>query len=126
MPPSHDPPWLGAAAAAMSSARTCTSRLVRRRGTRSRSCRRWRLRSASAAWNVFAVPTAAARSALDLQELWRALWQFADVPDVEPTNNAADADCAPPSCRLQRRSLYAYLSDALTAKARGDPVPNLA
>jgi hypothetical protein len=29
------------------------------------------------------------------------------------------------TCRLQRRSLYAYLSDALTAKARGDPVPTL-
>jgi transposase len=26
-------------------------------------------------------------------------------------------------CRLQRRSLYAYLSDVLTAKARGDPFP---
>ena len=29
------------------------------------------------------------------------------------------------TCRLQRRSLYAYLSDALTVKARGDPVPTL-
>jgi hypothetical protein len=29
------------------------------------------------------------------------------------------------TCRLQRRSLYAYLADALTAKARGDPVPSL-
>ena len=29
------------------------------------------------------------------------------------------------TCRLQRRSLYAYLADALTAKARGDPVPTL-
>jgi hypothetical protein len=26
------------------------------------------------------------------------------------------------ACRLQRRSLCAYLSDVLTAKARGDPV----
>jgi hypothetical protein len=25
--------------------------------------------------------------------------------------------------RLQRRSLYTYLADVLTAKARGDPVP---
>jgi len=29
------------------------------------------------------------------------------------------------TCRLQRRSLYAYLAGALTAKARGDPVPSL-
>ena len=30
------------------------------------------------------------------------------------------------TCRLQRRSLYAYLSAVLSAKARGDPVPALA
>jgi hypothetical protein len=30
------------------------------------------------------------------------------------------------TCRLQRRSLFAYLSDVLIAKARGDPVPTLA
>jgi hypothetical protein len=30
------------------------------------------------------------------------------------------------TCRLQRRSLYAHLAGALTAKARGDPVPILA
>jgi hypothetical protein len=30
------------------------------------------------------------------------------------------------TCRLQCRSLYAYLADALTAKARGDPIPALA
>jgi hypothetical protein len=29
------------------------------------------------------------------------------------------------SFRLQRRSLYAYLADALTAEARGDPVSSL-
>jgi hypothetical protein len=29
------------------------------------------------------------------------------------------------TCRLQRWSLYAYLSDVLTAKARSDPVPAL-
>jgi transposase len=29
------------------------------------------------------------------------------------------------TCRLQRRSLYGYLAGALTAKARGDPVPSL-
>lgn len=27
------------------------------------------------------------------------------------------------TCRLQRRSLYSYLADALTARARGDPGP---
>jgi len=30
------------------------------------------------------------------------------------------------ACRLQGRSLFAYLSDVLTAKARGDPIPLLA
>jgi len=29
------------------------------------------------------------------------------------------------TCRLQRRSLFAYLSDVLAAKIRGDPVPLL-
>ena len=29
------------------------------------------------------------------------------------------------TCRLQRRSLFAYLADVLTAKARGDPIPLL-
>jgi transposase len=29
-------------------------------------------------------------------------------------------------CRLQRRSLFAYVSDALTARARVDPLPALA
>jgi transposase len=28
------------------------------------------------------------------------------------------------TCRLQRRSLYAYLAGVLTAKSRGDPVPS--
>jgi hypothetical protein len=80
------------------------------------------------------------------------IWTFADVPDVEPTNNAAERGLRAAviyrklsfgsrsqggertierllsvgqTCPLQRRSLYAYLADALTAKARGDPVPNL-
>ena len=30
------------------------------------------------------------------------------------------------TCRLQRRSLFAYLSELLAAHARGDPVPSLA
>ncbi len=91
--------------------------------------------------------------AKNLLKLWPALWTFADVPDVEPTNNAAERGLraaviyrklslgsrsqggertierllsVDETCRLQRRSLYAYLSDALSAKARGDPVPTLA
>jgi hypothetical protein len=87
-----------------------------------------------------------------LLKLWPALWTFADVPDVDPSNNAAERGLraaviyrklslgsrsqggertierllsVDQTCRLQRRSLYAYLSDALTAKARGDPVPTL-
>jgi transposase len=75
------------------------------------------------------------------------------VPDVEPTNNAAERGLraaviyrklslgsrsqggertierllsVDQTCRLQRRSLYNYLADALAAKARGDPVRALA
>jgi hypothetical protein len=29
------------------------------------------------------------------------------------------------TCRLQRRSLFAYLTDVLIAKTRGDPLPSL-
>jgi transposase len=91
--------------------------------------------------------------AKNLLKVWPALWTFADVPDVEPTNNAAERGLraaviyrklsfgsrsqggertierllsVDQTCRLQRRSLYAYLADALTAKARGDPLPTLA
>ena len=90
--------------------------------------------------------------AKNLLKLWPALWTFAEVDDVEPTNNAAERGLraaviyrklslgrrsqggertierllsVDQTCRLQRRSLYAYLADALTAKARGDPVPSL-
>ena len=89
----------------------------------------------------------------NLLRLWPALRMFAEVPDLSPTNNAAEPGLraaviyrklslgsrsqggertierllsVDQTCRLQRRSLYAYLSDALTAKARGDPVPSLA
>jgi len=91
--------------------------------------------------------------AKNLLKLWPALWTFAAVPDVEPTNNAAERGLraaviyrklsfgsrsqggertierllsVDQTCRLQRRSLYAFLSDALMAKARGDPRPALA
>jgi hypothetical protein len=30
------------------------------------------------------------------------------------------------TCRLQRRSLFAYLTDVLSASIRGDPIPALA
>jgi transposase len=90
--------------------------------------------------------------AKNLLKLWPALWAFADMPDVEPTNNAAERGLraaviyrklslgsrsqggertierllsVDQTCRLQRRSLYTYLADVLTAKARGDPVPTL-
>jgi transposase len=89
----------------------------------------------------------------NLLKLWPALWTFADVPDVEPTNNAAERGLraaviyrklslrsrsqggertierllsVDQTCRLQRRSLYGYLSELLAAKARGDPLPALA
>ncbi len=89
----------------------------------------------------------------NLLKLGPALWTFATIPDVEPTNNAAERGLraaviyrklsfgsqseggqrtierllsVDQTCRLQRRSLYAYLSDTLTAKARGDPIPALA
>ena len=96
--------------------------------------------------------TARAGARQNLLKLWPALWTFADIEDVEPTNNAAERGLraaviyrklsfgsrsqggertierllsVDQTCRLQRRSLYAYLSDLLTAKARGDPVPTL-
>jgi transposase len=91
--------------------------------------------------------------AKNLLKLWPALWTFADVPDVEPTNNAAERGLraaviyrklslgsrsqggertierllsVDQTCRLQRRSLYGYISDVLAARTRGDPIPTLA
>src|SRR5665648_507159 len=90
--------------------------------------------------------------ARNLLKRWPALWSFASVPGVEPTNNHAERGLrgaviyrklslgsqsergehtierllsASVTCRLQRRSLFAYLADVLTAKARGDPIPLL-
>src|SRR5665647_2084665 len=90
--------------------------------------------------------------AKNLLKRWPALWSFASVPDVEPTNNHAERGLrgaviyrklslgsqseegertiarllsASVTCRLQRRSLFAYLSDVLAAKIRGDPIPLL-
>ena len=91
--------------------------------------------------------------ARNLLKAWPALWTFAGHEGVEPTNNHAEralrsaviyrklslgsqSECgerrierllsAHTTCRLQRRSLYAYLSELLAAHARGDPVPMLA
>ena len=90
--------------------------------------------------------------ARNLLKLWPALWTFATVPGVEPTNNHAERALrgaviyrklslgsqsedgeqrvarllsASITCRLQHRSLHAYLVDLLTAHARGDPLPLL-
>jgi transposase len=90
--------------------------------------------------------------AKNLLKCWPALWTFASVPGVEPTNNQAERGLrgaviyrklslgsqsedgertierllsASVTCRLQKRSLFAYLSEVLAASARGDPVPSL-
>jgi hypothetical protein len=85
-------------------------------------------------------------------EAWPALWSFATHDEVTPTNNLAERGLrsaviyrklplgsqsesgerrierllsAHTTCRLQRRSLFAYLTDALTAHAHGHPAPLL-
>jgi transposase len=91
--------------------------------------------------------------ASNLLKRWPALWTFAHIDGVEPTNNHAERGLrgaviyrklslgsqseqgertierllsASVTCRLQRRSLFAYLTDVLTASIRGDPIPALA
>lgn len=91
--------------------------------------------------------------ARNLLKVWPALWTFADKRGVQPTNNHAERALrgaviyrklslgsqsetgerrierllsASTTCRLQRRSLFEYLSELLTAQARGDPLPRLA
>jgi transposase len=81
-----------------------------------------------------------------------ALWTFAAHKRVEPTNNHAERALRGPviyrklslgsqsesgerrierlpsahtTCRLHRRSLFAYLAELLAAHARGDPLPLL-
>jgi transposase len=88
----------------------------------------------------------------NLLKVWPALWTFVTVEGVEPTNNPAERALRAPvihrkvslgtqskdgerfaeralsaaaTCRLQRRSLFTYLSDLITAHARGDPFPAL-
>jgi len=91
--------------------------------------------------------------AKNLLKRWPALWTFASVAGIEPTNNHAERGLrgaviyrklslgsqseegersierllsASVTCRLQKRSLFAYLSDVLDASIRGDPAPSLA
>jgi transposase len=88
----------------------------------------------------------------NLLKVWPALWTFVEADGVEPTNNSAERALRGPvihrklslgsqsergertierllsasvTCRLQRRSLFAYLTDALAATARGHPAPSL-
>jgi hypothetical protein len=89
----------------------------------------------------------------NLLKRWPALWTFTTTNDVEPTNNHPERGLrgaviyrklslgsqshqrertierllsASVTCRLQRRSLFAYLTDVLNANIRGDPIPLLA
>ncbi len=89
----------------------------------------------------------------NLLKVWPALWTFVEVDGVEPTNNVAERALRGPviyrklslgsqsergerttqrllsasvTCRLQSRSLFAYLADVLSARVRGDPAPLLA
>ncbi len=93
------------------------------------------------------------RFATNLLKRWPALWTFTHLAGVEPTNNHAERGLrgaviyrklslgsqseqgertierllsASLTCRLQSRSLFAYLTDVLNAKTRGDPIPLLA
>ncbi|MBV9416383.1 MAG: IS66 family transposase [Solirubrobacterales bacterium] len=93
------------------------------------------------------------RFANNLLKVWPALWTFLTVEGVEPTNNPAERALRAPvihrkislgtqskdgerfaeralsaaaTCRLQRRSLFTYLTDLITAHTRGDPFPALA
>jgi transposase len=88
--------------------------------------------------------------ARNLLKRWPALWTFTHTDGVEPTNNHAERGLrgavihrklslgtqsaqgersierllsASITCRLRRQSLFAYLSEVITAHARGDPIP---
>ena len=90
--------------------------------------------------------------ARNLLKRWHALWTFTHTEGVEPTNNHAERGLrgaviyrklslgsqseqgertierllsASLTCRLRKQSLYSYLTQLLTAQARGDPAPNL-
>lgn len=84
--------------------------------------------------------------------VWPALWTFADVEGVEPTNNAAERALRPAvrwrkgsrgtrsaagarfverlltvsaTCKQHGRSVFAYLTEVCAAAQRGAPVPSL-
>jgi transposase len=90
--------------------------------------------------------------ARNLLKAWPALWTFANHSGVQPTNNHAERSLrgaviyrklslgsqsqqgerrierllsASITCRLQRRSLFAYMTELLASHARGDPLPSL-
>jgi transposase len=92
------------------------------------------------------------RFAKNLLKRWPALWAFAHTPGVEPTNNHAERGLrgaviyrklslgsqseqgertierllsASITCRLRKQSLYTYLTQAINAHTRGDPIPGL-
>jgi transposase len=92
------------------------------------------------------------RFANNLLKIWPALFTFVTADSVEPTNNSAERALRGPviyrklshgtqsddgerfieralsasvTCRLQGRSMFAYLRDLLGARARGDPLPTL-
>jgi len=92
------------------------------------------------------------RFANNLLKIWPAPWTFTTIDGVQPTNNPAERALRAPvihrkvslgtqskdgerfaeralsaaaTCRLQRRSLFTYLSDLITAHTRGDPFPAL-
>lgn len=87
-----------------------------------------------------------------LLRLWPALWTFAEVEGVEPTNNAAERALRPAvlwrkgsrgtrsaagarfverlltvsaTCQQHGRSVFAYLTDVCAAAQRGEPLPSL-
>ena len=136
---------LGEEFAGTLTATACLSASARSRRSSGRCSRRRRARAAR---------NRRQRSfAKNLLKGWPALWTFAGVPGVEPTNNPAERGLrgaviyrklslgsqseegertierllsASVTCRLQGRSLFAYLSDVLAARIRGDPIPLLA
>jgi transposase len=88
----------------------------------------------------------------NLLKIWPALWTFAMIDGIEPTNNPAEralrgpvihrkvslgtqsnsgerfaerAHSAAATCQMQRRSLFTYLSELITTHTRGDPFPAL-
>jgi transposase len=90
--------------------------------------------------------------ARNLVKRWPALWTFSHTDGVEPTNNHAERGLrgaviyrklslgtqsergerslerllsASITCRLRKQSLFAYLTQVITAHARGDPIPAL-